>query len=129
MPEVDGKHLVRCDHIENRKLALHPFAGNGRVRGKQRRQLDKQGGFRFAAQVAQRIETADIRMLLERKPDEVRAWMELAELADQQGDTTEARRAASEALRLAPGLLPARELLEQLNSRRSPRSTPLLSRP
>ena len=66
MFEIDEKHLVRCDHIENRKLALHPFAGNGRVRGKQRRQLDKQGGFRFAAQFAQRIETADIRMLLER---------------------------------------------------------------
>ena len=57
-----------------------------------------------------------IRMLLARKPSEVRAWMELAQLAYQQGDTSEARHAANEALHLSPGLPPARGLLEHLDS-------------
>lgn len=57
-----------------------------------------------------------LRTLLERKPDEVPAWMEAAMLAYQQGDTADARRAASEALRLSPELPSARRLLERLDA-------------
>jgi len=56
------------------------------------------------------------RRLLDRKPDELQAWIEYAILSARYGDLVEARRAAERALALKPDDRRARDILESLES-------------